>query len=72
MKKAGVVLGVLLVLSIIVLDGVALLTATTARATDGGSTFSAGDVINQGGQIVGCRCPRLRGPCVCQYDDVQK
>jgi len=34
-------------------------------------TFSAGDWITQGGQTVGCKCPKLKGPCVCEYTEPQ-
>lgn len=34
--------------------------------------FSAGDQLIQHGQIVGCMCPKERGPCVCQYTNTQQ
>jgi hypothetical protein len=46
----------------------AAMIASPTRATDlPAPTFSAGDWINQGGQTVGCKCPKLSGPCVCEY-----
>jgi hypothetical protein len=51
-----------------VMMGTAILSSSvSAEEAPGAGTFSAGDTIVQGGLVVGCKCPKLRGLCVCQF-----
>jgi hypothetical protein len=62
---------VLLVLALAVFNTLALL-ADAREATVTPNTkkkFMAGDQITQGGDIVGCLCPRTSGPCVCAIEE---
>jgi len=62
---------VLILLGIFLFEG-AVMIAPVAATDLPAPTFSAGDWINQGGQIVGCKCPKLRGPCICEYTEPQR
>ncbi|MFZ5980883.1 MAG: hypothetical protein ACOYVF_09660 [Candidatus Zixiibacteriota bacterium] len=68
MKKSLTILMALFLLTIFFIEG-AVMVAPVAATTAPAPTFSAGDWINQGGQIVGCKCPKLKGPCVCEYSE---
>ncbi len=59
---------VFLLLGFSLFEGIAIVTPAAAKAQPK-IKFSAGTPINQGGVIVGCRCPKLSGACVCEYDN---
>jgi hypothetical protein len=69
LKKIKLIWFVLLLLGFILFEGIAIVTPAVAKNRVPKITFSAGTPINQGGEIVGCRCPKLSGACVCEYDN---
>ncbi|MCK4372409.1 MAG: hypothetical protein KAW61_04645 [candidate division Zixibacteria bacterium] len=70
MKKVKVFLAIMFIAAFSVVN-VSLL-FSEAEATlpaNQTKTFSAGSWIIQGGETVGCSCPRDKGPCVCEYNN---
>lgn len=62
-------LGILLILCLIVANGVALL--SSAQANVGPILYSAGEKIYRDGQVIGCRCPKDIGECICEWQPNQ-
>ncbi|MDX9858831.1 MAG: hypothetical protein RBT76_13650 [candidate division Zixibacteria bacterium] len=67
MKSIKCIAIVCLVCAFAALNGTALFAKADVRKPK--VQFSAGDQLIQGGQIVGCMCPKDTGPCVCQYNN---
>ncbi len=67
LKSLVTILTVVLLFTAAMMGTAILSSSVSAEEDPSAGTFSAGDTIIQGGLIVGCKCPKLRGPCVCQF-----
>lgn len=67
LKKIKLIWVVFLLLGFSLFEGIAIVTPVAAKDQVPKIKFSAGTPINQGGLIVGCKCPKLSGTCICEY-----
>lgn len=72
MKKVKIFFAIMLVALFSIVNLSALFTPAHANMPSNNEvTFMAGSWITQGGVVVGCKCPRLKGPCVCQIENAK-